>query len=114
VKKVVLDFEKAAWKSVRILLPQVVLQGCSFHFKQALMKHIKSEGLIRDYNHDWASGQILKKCMNLCYIPAGSIRRQFENLEKECTTGNYTLIFINNLLHLFWVPYLKTHHYFLY
>ena len=38
VQQVTLDFEKAVWKALRSVLPAVQLQGCVFHWTQALWR----------------------------------------------------------------------------
>lgn len=41
VKRITLDFEKAVWKVFRSLLPHVKLQGCVFHWTQALWRKVR-------------------------------------------------------------------------
>lgn len=40
VKKVTLDFERALWKAFRSILPEVKLQGCLFHWTQAIWRKV--------------------------------------------------------------------------
>ena len=100
VTKVVLDFEKAAWNALDEVLPNTSKMGCSFHFKQAVMKRIRTVGLINEYVRDGATSDILHRLINLCYIPASSIQIQFEILEAECQQGKYIFITSIFLLHL--------------
>ena len=45
VVKVVADFEAATWLSLRVVLPNVEVKGCLFHFTQAVFRKIQSLGL---------------------------------------------------------------------
>ena len=38
--KVTIDFEKALWSALRQVLPTVVIQGCVFHWTQALWRKV--------------------------------------------------------------------------
>jgi transposase-like protein len=40
VKKVILDFEIALWKALKSQLPEVKLQGCLFHWTQAIWRKV--------------------------------------------------------------------------
>ena len=42
VKKITVDFEAALWKACRSVLPCVKLQGCVFHWTQALWRKVNS------------------------------------------------------------------------
>ena len=44
VTKVVTDFEAAIWKGVRETLFQVEIQGCVFHWRQAIWRHVQQLG----------------------------------------------------------------------
>lgn len=85
VKRVVMDFEMAMWRSVKKVLPNVQRQGCAFHFVQAVFTHIKGEGLQGAYTNDDGTYQYLQKLMNLCMIPAHHIPQLFTTLEQEAT-----------------------------
>ncbi|KAG1654554.1 hypothetical protein GQR58_024951 [Nymphon striatum] len=38
LQRVVFDFEAAAWKAVALVFPGVLLQGCNFHWRQAVWR----------------------------------------------------------------------------
>ena len=39
-KQITLDFERAVWAALRKVMPQVKLQGCVFHWTQALWRKV--------------------------------------------------------------------------
>lgn len=39
-KKFILDFETAVWQNISLAFPNAAIQGCSFHFKQAIRRKI--------------------------------------------------------------------------
>ena len=58
-----------------------------FYFQQALMKHIRQEGLAKAYQEDIGTRDILRQIMALCYIPERYIERQFTKLKSKCSTA---------------------------
>jgi transposase-like protein len=45
VKEFVVDFEQGVWKAVQSLIPNATIKGCSFHWGQAIWRHVQSLGL---------------------------------------------------------------------
>jgi transposase len=45
VKEFVIDFEQGVWKAVQSLIPNATIKGCSFHWGQAIWRHVQSLGL---------------------------------------------------------------------
>lgn len=41
VQGMVVDYEKALWKALRHVFPQVSLSGCVFHWSQAVWSHVQ-------------------------------------------------------------------------
>jgi len=52
VQTVVCDFEAAVWQAVKDVMSQVDVRGCSFHWGQAVFRHVQSLGLQTAYNSD--------------------------------------------------------------
>ena len=41
VQQITLDFKKAAWAALRSVIPHAILQGCAFHWTQALWRKVR-------------------------------------------------------------------------
>ena len=63
------DFEAATWLSLRVVLPNVELKGCLFHFTQAVFRKIQALGLQRAYNVDAGTLALCKNFMALPLLP---------------------------------------------
>ena len=80
VVKVVADFEAATWLSLRVVLPNVEVKGCLFHFTQAVFRKIQSLGLQRAYNVDAGTLALCKNFMALPLLPHEHIHTVFDQL----------------------------------
>jgi len=45
VQTIVADFEKVAWAAARQTIPGVSIQGCHFHWSQAIWRKVQEIGL---------------------------------------------------------------------
>lgn len=45
LNSVVVDYEKSMWAALRLVLPEVDIKGCLFHFNQALYQKVQEIGL---------------------------------------------------------------------
>ena len=88
MRKFILDYERAEWKALRSSFGEdIEIQGCAFHWQQALMRHIAQLGLKKAYKEDIGTRDVLRKIMALCYIPTQYIPFQFQRLKLKCTTN---------------------------
>jgi len=49
VETFLVDFEQAAIGALKEVFPEVTVKGCTFHFRQAVIRHLQQEGLRSKY-----------------------------------------------------------------
>ena len=81
VEEFVTDFESATWKAVASVLPETQLQGCAFHWGQALWRKTQELGLKRAYVNDDSTHKYVKKLLSLLLLPAEHIPPVFTALQ---------------------------------
>lgn len=86
VKQVTLDFEEAMWVALRYVLPKVQLQGCVFHWTQAVRRKIQELELEVLYLRDEGTFKYLRKLMALPFLPSPEISAMFKSLKKDATS----------------------------
>ncbi|XP_067036373.1 uncharacterized protein [Acropora muricata] len=86
VRRITLDFERALWTVLRQLLPDVSLQGCLFHWTQALWRKVQELGLEPAYRTDSPTYKYIRKLMALPFLPEAEITPMFQRLSDSATT----------------------------
>lgn len=86
VKQITLDFEKAIWKALRSVLPTAKLQGCAFHWTQALWRKVQELGLQTAYSGNDTVYRYIRKLMALPFLPHKEIRPMFVRLSVQAET----------------------------
>lgn len=81
-----MDFEKAAWGAVASILPDVHVQGCAFHWGQAVWRKVQNIGLRSKYLQDAQTFKYIRRLMALPLLPAEHIQPVFSKLEKKAET----------------------------
>ncbi|KAK4003515.1 hypothetical protein OUZ56_005274 [Daphnia magna] len=80
------DYEKALWKAVARVFPEVQHWGCSFHQIQAEMRRLKDkENLSVAYQTDPEIRRVVQLTLCLCYLHHSEIRQKKIGLEKTPT-----------------------------
>ena len=86
IEKVVLVFERATWKALREVLPDVSLQGCVFHWTQAVWCKVQEIGLQAAYINDDATMKFVRRLLALPFLPYEHITSMFSKLEERAST----------------------------
>lgn len=78
IKQFTSDYEKALWKAVARVFPEVQHWGCSFHQIQAEMRRLKDkENLSVAYQTDPEIRRVVQLTLCLCYLHHSEIRQVF-------------------------------------
>jgi hypothetical protein len=92
-KTFVTDFEIAAIKSIQDVFPECTVKGCSFHYRQAINRHVQQEGLKTAYEQTeppemraW-----IRQIMALTSLPTFAIPLVWNFLKTPPPTGNIDL-----------------------
>ncbi|KAL8615783.1 hypothetical protein ACOMHN_040278 [Nucella lapillus] len=83
---VTMDFEAAAWAAFRAAFPEVDVRGCSFHWGQAVWRHMQEQGMQHAYQNDPAFHSYCRQLLALPYLPWEKIDGNLAELEGEATT----------------------------
>ena len=91
MKFFVTDFERAAINAISHVFPEVTVKGCSFHFRQALMRRVQQEGLKSAYETDSelpsAVRQWIRQLMAMSMLPAFAVPLAWNALRHPPATG---------------------------
>ena len=88
VQMAVVDFESAVWKAVRQVIPHADMRGCSFHWGQAVFRHLQSLGLQTAYHSDPQFHRYCQQLLALSCLPVQTIAATLQQLESEATTAD--------------------------
>jgi len=89
ITTVLTDFERAVINAVSQVFPNVTVKGCSFHFRQAMMRRIQREGLKAAYEVDQSPvREWLRRVMAMTMLPAFAIPLMWEHLKNPPLSGD--------------------------
>ena len=88
VTKIMVDFEKVLWTSIRSLmsdgiLPSVTFKGYSFHLAQAVFRRVQELRLVKTYFESPSSKRIITSLMHLSFLPEEEILPAFNRLRAQ-------------------------------
>jgi len=78
-----IDFEAGLWQAFKTVFPTTKLQGCSFHFRQAVFRKLQECGLQTLYRRNSRIRSICTKLMSLNLLPGRLIPMAFESLKRD-------------------------------
>jgi len=76
-----------AWKAVRDVYPMASIQGCVFHWTQAVWRHVQELGLSATYRQKGGMHSFIRQLLALPFLPPGHILDAFNNLRQRATTA---------------------------
>jgi hypothetical protein len=84
------DFELAAIHAIQEVFPQTNVKGCTFHFRQAIMRHVGNEGLQTVYNSRNPSSirEWIRQLMAMSMLPAFVVPYAWEFLKVPPPTAD--------------------------
>ncbi|CAF4541237.1 unnamed protein product, partial [Didymodactylos carnosus] len=82
-KSITIDFEKAVENVIKQKLPTTTINGCFFHFKQALWRKIEDLGLQQPFVNDREVRRYLKNFACLSFVSEAFVVEEFERFQDE-------------------------------
>ena len=98
LQEAILDFEMAAWISLRNNFPDINIHGCLFHYSQAVFRKVGTFHLIADYKRDGDVRELIKKLFAIPLLPARRMGRAFERIKtgaEEAGAGPNVMSLLN-------------------
>ncbi|XP_076036584.1 uncharacterized protein LOC143022322 [Oratosquilla oratoria] len=83
VEKVVLDFERAVWQAIPLVLHNVRVMRCAFHWTQCLWRKVQELGHSPSYTNDYPTHKLLRQFLALPYLPSYHIPAIFSFLSQK-------------------------------
>ena len=83
---IVADFEAALWRAVEQVFQDAQVQGCVFHWTQAVWQKVQDLGLTTAYKGDDAVHKYIRQLMALPFLPHEHIKPMFHSLKDLATS----------------------------
>jgi len=88
------DFEMAAINAVTAVFPELTIKGCSFHFRQALMRRLQNLGLRSVYHSETEYPSVrnwLREIMAMSMLPSFAVPLAWQVMKQHPVTGSSTV-----------------------
>jgi hypothetical protein len=76
------------WQALRQIFPSAALRGCSFHWAQAVQRHVQELGLSATYRERGTVHTLIRKLLALPFMPGQHISRAFNRLRQRADTSS--------------------------
>ncbi|XP_071941387.1 uncharacterized protein [Antedon mediterranea] len=102
VKKIILGYDAELWEAFDTVFPDVVLQGCVFHWTESVYMQIVNLGLNLAFTISSPVFNQIKELLALPFIPAEQIPTVFEEIASQCDQpllpliDYFRVVWINN------------------
>ncbi|XP_055959012.1 uncharacterized protein LOC126830017 isoform X1 [Patella vulgata] len=80
----VVDFEAGLWQALRRRFVDIRIQGCVFHWTQAVFRKIQEKGFQTAYNEKGDVFNYLRRLMALPFLPEEHVAGMFAHLKDRC------------------------------
>jgi len=94
ISYVLTDFELAAINAVKKLFPEATVKGCSFHFRQAIMRRVQLEGMKAVYESEDDFPDVrrwIRHIMAISLLPAFTVPLAWRMLQFPPVTGQQSV-----------------------
>ena len=91
VSSIMIDYEQAAIKAIKKNFPEVVINGCFFHFGQCLWRNLQSRGLQAWYR-EAENAFLIKQIQALAFAPPEDVCSLFNNLVQSLDLQAYEIL----------------------
>ncbi|XP_062597710.1 uncharacterized protein LOC134259125 [Saccostrea cucullata] len=98
----VVDFEAAIWRAVQERFPGYVIQGCVFHWTQAVYRKAQELGLQRAYNTRGEVHEFIRQVLALPFLPPEHKVETFHHLDRHVQTD-----LLDSLMEYVWRQWLN-------
>ncbi|XP_078326026.1 uncharacterized protein LOC144622863 [Crassostrea virginica] len=105
----VADFEAALWQAMKDRFPRMPIQGCVFHWTQAVFRKVQEHGLQTAYNQKDNVFKFVRKLLALPFLPPEHIQETFERLDDRAPEA---LAPVMDYVYRTWIrsPVFEIHH----
>ena len=74
------------WKAARRVFADVTMQGCNFHWKQAIFRKVTDLSLKTAYSLQGRVNEFITRLMALPFLPTEHVMPAFDCLKQQATT----------------------------
>ncbi|XP_021350006.1 uncharacterized protein LOC110448202 [Mizuhopecten yessoensis] len=86
LERCVVDYEAGLWQAIRHRFSNVKIQGCAFHWTQAVFRKVQELGLKKAYEERSKVHDFVSQVMSLHFLPKEHILGAFDSLRERATS----------------------------